>query len=69
MKDGSGELIEDNLKPFKLSEFMKKYEKVIEKYHSAIKPLNIELITLTDNHCFEDMCHRFTPSGHPILKD
>lgn len=69
MKDGSGELIEDNLRPFKLSDYMKKYEKVIDKYHSAIKPLNIKLIRLTDNHCWENMCQRFTPSGHPIMAD
>lgn len=60
MVDFNG-IIEDNIKPVKRSEFRNRYKRLIDEYETNLKSLNVDMIDLTDNLCWEDTCHVLSP--------
>jgi hypothetical protein len=51
MVDFNG-VIEENIKPFKLSWFTTKYDKIIDAFGNWMKDNRIEIIDLADNLCW-----------------
>ena len=60
MVDFNG-IIEENIKPVKRSEFRNRYKRLIDEYETNLKSLNVDMIDLTDNLCWEDTCHVLSP--------
>ncbi len=47
-----GGVLEENVQPFKLSDFKKKYQPAIDKFETALSNANIKMIDLADNLCW-----------------
>ncbi len=65
-KDG---VVEQNLQPFKYSDFRKKFKYVIDAYETALSNANIKMIDLADNLCWDDLCHVLSPKGYTAFID
>ena len=68
MSDESG-VIEDNIKPVKYSLFREKYVKYFEIFETFVKNVGAELVNLTDNMCYQDICEVLIPTGYPMTFD
>ena len=68
MSDADG-IIEENIKPVKLSDFKNRYKVLIDKYETEAKRMNVNLIDTSDNLCWEDVCEVISPSGYAIFSD
>lgn len=68
MVDFNG-IIEENIKPVKRSEFRDRYKRLIDEYETNLKSLNVDMIDLTDNLCWEDTCHVLSPEGYAVYVD
>jgi hypothetical protein len=68
MVDFNG-VIEDNIKPFRLSWFTNKYREVIGVFDEWTRNSQIEVIDLADHLCWQDECHVLSPSGHGVYVD
>jgi hypothetical protein len=53
MMDANG-IIDENIKPFKYSDFRKRYRVLIETFETTVKAANIPIINLVDNLCWQD---------------
>lgn len=42
---------------------------MFEKYETAMKNANVDLIDLADNLCYEDSCEVISPRGYAIYSD
>ena len=62
-------VIEENILPFKLSDFRKKYQGIIDRFESAIETTSAEVIDLSDHLCWKDVCEVISPTGHGVYVD
>lgn len=69
MFDADG-LIESNIAPVRLSEFRAQYGGgIVEKFETDVQKAGATLIDFSEHHCWEDLCHKFTPAGYPVFVD
>ncbi len=68
MVDNSG-VIQENLKPFKYSDFRANFKPIIEKFETALSNANVRMIDLADNLCWEDLCHVVSSKGYAAMID
>lgn len=62
-------MIEKNVQPFKLSDFRRKHQGVIDIYEEALRKNNVGIIDLSENMCYQDTCHVISPKGYAIYTD
>jgi hypothetical protein len=62
-------IIERNLQPVNLTWYREKHKVMIDKYETALRNVNAEIIDLTDNLCYEGMCEVTSPSGQSVYYD
>jgi hypothetical protein len=68
MTDLSG-VIEDNIKPIKRSSYRQRYKQMYDFYEASMKSVNVPLIDLADNLCYDDICDVISPEGYAIYTD
>jgi hypothetical protein len=68
MSDING-IIEQNINPVKLSDFKNKFKVLIDKFEPVLRKMNINVIDLSDNLCWEDICEVTSPAGYAIFVD
>lgn len=68
MSDESG-VIEENIKPVKFSQFRAQISKYFDIFEQFVKNVNGELVNLTDNMCYQDICEVLIPTGYPMTFD
>ncbi len=68
MFDANG-FITKNLKPFKYSDFRRKYQFVYDLVEGALNEAKINWIDTADNLCWEDVCHVVSPKGYAPFTD
>ena len=68
MFDDNG-FIKENLKPYKYSDFRKKYQQVYDEVEGAFSRANIQWIDTASSLCWEDVCHVISPKGYAPFKD
>lgn len=62
-------IIQQNIKPFRLSQFKNNYKLVIDGFENAMREGNVSIIDLSDNLCWEDSCEVLSPSGYGVYVD
>jgi hypothetical protein len=68
MVDFNG-VIEEKIKPFRLSDYMRKYEGVYDNWHRIINKTNVEMIDYKEHLCWEDLCELLSPKGYGVFTD
>jgi hypothetical protein len=62
-------VIEENILPFKLSDFRRKYQDVIERFEKGISTTTAKVVDLSDHLCWKDLCEVTSPTGHAVYVD
>jgi hypothetical protein len=62
-------VIEQNVQPFKYSDFKRKFKPAIDKFETTLSNANITMIDLADNLCWEDTCHVVSSKGYAAMTD
>ncbi len=68
MKDESG-IIEDNIKPVKLSEFRQSFTQYIQILQTLAINVGAKIIDFSDHMCYKDNCEVLTPNGYSVNFD
>ena len=68
MYDENG-VIDERIKPVKLSEFIKKKSYLYNRLNQAIIEGGATIIDYSENLCYEDLCQVVDPYGKPVYKE
>ena len=68
MFDANGFIVE-NLKPFRYSDFRRKYQFMYDLVEGALNQAKINWIDTAANLCWEDLCHVVSPKGYAPFTD
>lgn len=69
MYDDNGNIIEENIKPVRLSEFLKKKYFLYNRLNQAIIEGGATIIDYSENLCYDDLCQVLDPYGKPVYKE
>lgn len=63
-------IIQKNIKPLKLSQVNSTYVKLADYMVSEVMKAGAKkVLNFTDHSCWEDECHKITPTGYPVYVD
>lgn len=69
MYDSNGKIIEENIKPVRLSEFLKKKSFLYNRLNQAILEGGATIVDYSENLCYDDLCQVLDPYGKPVYKE
>ncbi len=62
-------IIDENIQPFKYSEFREKYARLYTTYETTMMNAGVKIIDIAENLCYNDSCEVLTPHGYAAYSD